>query len=229
MNKQKLQQKPDSGIHAKLDEWLQTIAETIQDPEATAELLPELWQHGEDDDTDLTPLTQIIEDRWNGLLETMLLNAETWPQYAKLAGPLSGIPGNGWAAASWEHGRDLLKQATTEQLQQALQHEQRYPKNQQWWQASDNIKGWTAIEQLTAPVVGQLPWDNRIDDMADTPNDGTVAHDRWRHINTTIRQGLLDGNDNAWTIFQGIVEPDDTIGAVAELAKAVEHQNRPSQ
>ena len=230
MNKQEPTNDKDSGIHAKLDEWLQTIAETIQDPEASAELLPELWQQDEDTDTDLTPLTQIIETRWNDMLETMFLNAETYPQYAKLAGPLSGIPGNVWVGASWEHGRDLLKRATTEQLIQALQHEQRYPKNQQWWEASDDIMGWAAIEQLTACVVEQFPWDNRIAGTADTPDDESIGNARCRrHIVETIQQELLNGDNNAWAVFRGIVEPGHSIGETAALAVAIEQQNRPSR
>ena len=214
------------------------IIAAMEHPEFTPEQLPELWKQtkGPDD----AHGGQMVA--WGAGVETLYRRCETYPQHTKIAVILSGIPPNawhkhtpwhdtGWAVAQAD---DLAHQATPEQILQALAHEQQHPDG--WWRASDHILMWATVAQLTGPVIEQLPWKNQLLDYATTAeqNQATETTDfeqvrsrRRQHIVEHIQQRLLGGDNNAWTVFLGIVEPGANVGDTAEIAKAVEQGRRP--
>ena len=220
MHKPNQQQDPagDAANQAETVLTLQAITETMEHPEFTPEQLPALWQQA------IEPGDMLAErvGAWKHGIETMYRRCETYPQYTKIAVILAGIPRGAWHDTGWDvaQAHNLLRRATPEQLQQALEHEQQHPEEQ--WSVSNHILTWANIEQLTGQVIKQLEWNSGITAWATTPEDGTTGHDRWRHISEHIQQQLLGGNKNAWTVFHGIVGPGTRIGAAAELANAIE-------
>ena len=228
MHKPNQQQNPDGDAplvtnQAKTGLTVQAIWETMKRPECTAEQLPALWQQvmepGE------TRLNCDRLDQWLRGIGAMYRRCETYPQHAKIAVVVSGMPNSAWRSDDWimAQARNLLKQATPEQLQQALACGQQHPTG--WWQPSDHILTWAAIEQLTGQILEQIDWNSGMAAEVTTPGDETTGHDRWRHIVEQIQQQLLDGDKNSWTVFHGIVEPGNNIGDSAELAKAIEQLN----
>ena len=221
----------------------ETITETMQHPAFTPEQLPELWQQIETDrQQGIVP--DNTRNRWNNGIEAMYRRCETYPQHAKLAVVLSGLPPVTWhnPLPVLHQGHNLLEQATPEQLLQALKHEQTHPEG--WWTASNHILTRATTEQLTGPVIEQLQWEDGILDWATTPKNTAATHNpardparplariqqretalrsRCRHIVEHIQQHLLAEDSNAWNIFLGIVEPETIIGDTAELAHAIEH------
>ena len=230
MNKPEQDTDVDDDVNqTKHDKWLQTIAETIENPDTAAEQLPEIWRQATNPNG--TWPTQLLQERWNDAVETMFRNAGTYPQHAKLAVALSETPPGAWQATGWikNQAGELLKQATTDQVLQALEYDQEHPENRRR-QVSDHVQIWADIEQLVGPVIAQLQWDDGLAAWADTPDDESIgsARDRQRIVET-IQQELLNGDNNAWAVFRGIVEPGHSIGETAALAVAIEQQNRPSR
>ena len=101
----------------------ETIVETMQNPDCEAEQLPELWElwqkHAK---TCRDKQRNGPHDHWSNTIETMFQRCETYPEHAKLVAVLQGMPYNAWYYRhSHAHQSDkLLKQATPEQLREAL-------------------------------------------------------------------------------------------------------------
>ena len=157
----------------------------------------------------------------------MYQRCETYPQHAKLVAVIAGMPKTAWYHTNDAavHGDDLLKQASTEQLVQALKHEQNHPP-ESWWKASDHILLQATDKQLTGPVIAQLTWTEYFLGGEAGPHNMTAG--RWQHIIGHVQQNLLEGNNNAWNVFCGIVNDGNAIGDTAKIALAVEHQHRPN-
>ena len=208
----------------------QTITETMERPEFTPEQLPELWQQA----VEPGGIRAGRVGAWNDGIETMYRRCETYPQHTKIAVILSGTPHGSWHETGWTVAQadDLAHQATPEQIQQALTCEQQHPGG--WWRASDHILTWATVAQLTGQVIEQLPWNNRFLDYATTteqyqamePHFEQARSRRRQRIVEHIQQRLLNGNNNAWAVFLGIVGQGTVIGSAIELANAVEHQYR---
>ena len=205
----------------------QAIWKIMKSPEFTAEQLPGLWQQIVE--FAVTGLTIDRRDQWIHGIEAMYRRCETYPQHAKLAAVLSGMPGGAWYDADWvmTQALNLLKQATPEQLQRALTYGQQHPTG--WWQPSDDVLTWADDAQLTGQILAQIDWHSGMADEVATPEDETSDNGRMRHIVEQIQQQLLEGSENAWTVFLGIVGPGNNIGDTAELAKTIELQNRPGR
>ena len=201
---------------------LQTITETMEHPGFTAEQLPELWQQV------LEPDDYERVCAWNDGTDVMYRRCETYPQHTKIAAVLSGLR-FGWRDADWvvTQGHNLLRQATPEQIREALTWEQQHPENP--WSVSDHVLEWAAGEQITGPVIEQLEWQDWFQPWTTTPEDGNTDNDRWLHIREHIQQRLLGGDKDAWVVFHGIVEPGTRIGAVAELANSIEQLTAPGR
>ena len=225
----KANQKPGSGSAPNTNQAdpvlaPQTITDTMENPAFEAEQLPELWQQAMGPDG--AALTSERRDLWRHGIETMYRRCETYPQHAKLMVVLAGMLPGAWydvgLSATQAHG--LLKQATPEQIREALTWEQQHrPVGQ--GSVSNHVLAWAGIDQLTGPVIEQLSWNSGMATRATRPSDGTVAVHRVQRINEQIQNQLLDGDNNAWVVFLGIVEPGTRIGDAAELAKAIA-QNR---
>ena len=228
MNKQNQPQHAAGGVHRCDDQATtqlkQTIAETVEQPEFGPDQLPELWQ--------LVEASSLMKDgcitcwqSWSDEIETLHLRCETYPQHAKLAAVLDGLPAIAWHNPSWAAGiaNTLLKQATPAQLQEALAHEQQHPNG--WWGVSSHILAGATIEQLTGAVIEQLRWSHWM--VMVSRGDGW-GDDREHYVVEYIRQQLLGGDANAWTVFCGIAKEGPPIGVAAQIANAVEQQNRPS-
>ena len=192
------------------------IAETIQHPGFTPEQLPELWKQIEADSRNRGTWV----DCWGRWDYGMFMRCMTYLQHAKLWLILDGMSPAARHNHHWwtERGNDLFKQATPEQLLQALKHERQHPERDQ--QVSRHISASATIEQLTGAVIEQLPWDSMFLEYGGDP---------WRHIADHIQKTLLDGNENAWNIFLGIAEPGTPIGEAAVVAAAIENQHRPTR
>ena len=236
MHKPEQQQDPggDAANQAETVLTLQAITETREHPEFTPEQLPALWQQAAEPGG--TPINRLRRDRWMHGIDAMYRRCETYPQHAKLAAILSGMPNSAWHETGWivTQADDLAHQATPAQLQQALAHEQQHP--EEWWLASDHVFACATVEQLTGQVIEQLAWQDWFLTYATTPGLRTMDYDlegarsrRTRHVVEHIQQRLLEGNNNAWTVFLGIVGRGTVIGTAIELANAIEQQNRPSR
>ena len=209
----------------------QAIYDNMNRTEFTPEQLPELWQQ-------ITEDGDIPADRaraWNNGVEAMYRRCETYPQHVKLARTLSGMQYSAWHTPSWDtqQAAELLRRATTAQIQQTLTYEQHHPSG--WWSVSKHLLAWSTVGQLTGRIIEQLDWDSRTAAWAATAawatprTDGGADRDRWWHIRGHIQQQLLEGDKHAWDVFLGIIEPGHSIGETAELAKAIEQQTRPVQ
>ena len=207
----------------------QTITEIMTQPGFAAEQLPELWQTtgGRCD------LHDEWANAWNDGVDTMFRRCETYPEHAKIRAVLSGMPDGAWYYRTHisDHGDDMLKQADTEQLLQALAHEQQHTDD---WPTTHQILLWGTIEQLTGPVIEQLRWCNALNHYATgpprplLPERESAYRQRIRRIVEHTQQ-LFENNKNAWATFLGIAEPNLTIGDTARLALAIEHQHRPDR
>ena len=202
----------------------QLIVATMERPEFTPEQLPELWQQA------VKPIVAVagkLGDRinaWNAGLEAMYGRCETYPQHIALELVLSELPRAAWHNEKpyWitKQVNVLLRQATQEQLLAALTIDRQHQPNNRV-SASRHIAAWAAVEKLTEQIVRQLKWSDEMASwLADEPYSDSG---QWRHVNDIIRQLLGDDND-AWTMFLGIVEPGNTIGDVAELVGVIEPQ-----
>ena len=203
---------------------LQAITETMEHLGCGPEQLPELWQQA----TATGDMTAKQVNAWHSSIETLFRRCKTYPQHMKLVGVLCGLPNSPWYYTDWitEQAHSLLQQATHEQLLQALAHEQQQPGNQ--WQTSSHTVTRAGIGQLTGPVIAQLAWDDWMRVWTSEkpiygPDD---APERHQHISNHIQQNLLEGDENTWTIFLGIVEPGNNIGDTAALAVAIEQKQR---
>ena len=202
----------------------ETIRDMMNRAEYDAEQLPALWQQV----TELDDGSGTREQAWRLGIAAMYRRCETYPQHTKLTAVLSGVPvwARHYTSKAATQARNLLRQATPIELQQALICGQQH--SESWWQHTSNqILEWGAIEQLTGQTLKQAEWNGWLTSWAATPRNRTGARDRWRHISETIQQELLDGDSNAWNMFLEIVEPGHSIGETAELAKTIEQQNRP--
>ena len=208
---------------------LQTIIETMEHPGFTAEQLPELWRRITER-PDGGTLNRLRRDRWRHGIDAMYRRCETYPQHAELAVILSEMPHGAWRYAGRviTQGDNLAKQATPEQIQQALVCEQQHPKS--WWKPSDHVLTDATDEQLTGPVIEQLPWNYWLHSYATKPGLHYQFEDvkgrRTRHIVEHVQQQLLDGDNDAWVVFLGIIEHGTRIGGASELVMAIEQQNR---
>ena len=218
---------PRGANQAETGETLQAITDAMEHPEFDAEQLPALWQQAMEPD-------DIVFEQvgawnawlgvWNDRIEAMYRRCATYPQHTKISVVLSGMPPNTWHDTGWDaaQAHDLLRQATPAQLRQALEYERQHPKAQ--WSTSAHIMTWADIEQLTGQIIEQLEWNSVIATRATTPGDEHRRFDRWCHISEHIQQQLLGGDNNAWTVFHGIVEPGTRIGDAVELANTIEQQ-----
>ena len=209
----------------------EAIIDIMTDPTFTPEQLPELRQQILEADGPVLKISR--GDSWNIGIDAMFRRCETYPQYVKLVSVLSGMDDDASRTTDWRIAQaDLLaRQATSEELLQALTWETQNPEG--WWKASDHLVVRVAHDQLTGPVIEQLPWKNQLLDYATTAeqNQATETTDfeqvrsrRRQLIVEHIQQQLLGGDNNAWTVFLGIVEPGGSIGDAAELACAIENR-----
>ena len=209
----------DSAAPAETGLTVEAITETMKDPAFTPEQLSGLWQRIE---AKIRAGSDDVECwiQWDAGIEAMYRRCGTYLQHATLAVALSEMPKDAWHETSRiiHQGKDLVEQATPEQLRQALEHEQQRPGKQRT--ASSYILSAATVDQLTGPVIEQLPWD---DLMLIGGRSHSALRDlaRSRHIVEHVQQQLLGGN-NAWTVFLGIVEPGMLIGEAAELANIIE-------
>ena len=205
---------------------LQEITETMENPGFDPEQLLELWKQLTGPDGKL--LNSDRQNRWHNGIGAMYKRCTTYPQHTKLAGILNRLPPDAWyiTGGIMTQAQRLLRRATPAQLLQALNYEQRHHPRR--LAVSNQIITCADLIQLTKQIVGQLEWDSRIVAWATWPNHDTSDHDRWRRVSETIQQELLEGDTNAWHVFLGIAESGNTIGDIAELAKTIEHQNRPT-
>ena len=205
------------------------------------EQLPALWQQltEETGATELlnvwdrhTGATELL-NAWDRHIDAMYRRCDTWPQYAEILVVLAELPLSAWYYTTQiaDHGDDLIRQASTEQLQQSLMFEQQH--SREWREVSKRILSWASTEQLVGPVITQLAWDNETASAGPIPEYVAVAEDdyyyRRRYIVEHIQQEMLDGNDSYWSVFLGIVEPKNRIGDIVELALAIEQQRRPNK
>ena len=217
----------NAGNQTKPGLTLQTITETMQHPAFTPEQLPELWQRITEPGGKL--LNSDRQNRWHNGIGAMYKRCTTYPQHTKLTGILNGLPPDAWyvTGGGLVKAHKLLRRATTDQVLQALNYEQgHHPERRR--AVSNQILACADLLQLTKQIVGQLEWDSRIAAWATWPDDDTSDHGRWRRVSETIQQELLEGDTNAWHVFLGIAESGNTIGGTAELALAIEQQNRPT-
>lgn len=193
------------------------IAETMNSPTFTVEQLPELWQQA------VKNGGLLHRARWVSELAKLWRSCDTYPQYAKMAANLSILPTAALQDSSryTNRGETLAEQATTEQLLQALKYGQNRP--EAGWQVGEHIIKHAEATQLTAQIVEQLPWQGFFVHYTDMPT-ALIDDDTWRRyrqIIELVQQELLDGDDDAWTIFHGISEHGQTIGDIVELALAI--------
>ena len=204
----------------------QTITETMAHPTFTPEQLPALWQQA------VEPGDMLAErDRaWNDGIEALYERCETYPQHTNLTVILAGMPAGTWHGATTAITAQvdaLLRQATPEQLRQAIEYERQYSDGT--WRTHSQIIASATLRQLTGAVIEQLEWRDSYLGYATAPwtrTEGTGRARRIRHIVEQIQQQLLEGSEAAWTVFLGIAGPGTRIGDAAELAVAVELQNR---
>ena len=224
MNKQNTQ--PDTA-EAEPGLTVKEAAETTTQPGFGPEQLPDFWQR--------IAGTSGHKQLWRATVEALYERCETYPQYAALAATLSRMPDDAWYRGDQESvfGGPLVQQATPEQLIEALKHEHR----SKMWKTTHHVLLHANDKQLTGPVIEQLEWDDWFHNVATGQNvDGTdygyLGKIDWERrvgrIVEHIQQRLLRGNQDAWDIFCGVAGPGNPIGETAELALAIEQQNRPS-
>ena len=213
---------------------LEAIAETMEQPGFGPEHLPELWQQ-------VTVQggrhRRPRRDAWYDGIGKMYRRCETYSQYANLAAALSEMPSAAWHETGWAEAQadKLLQQASAEQLCHALAYEQNRPTV--LWKASEDILAWATLEQLTRQVIDQYPWHDGFrlhtttKPAAPDPYEPVQEDPRRRTAQYIVEhvQQQLQGDNNAWTVFLGIVEPGTVIGHCIELAKTIETRpDRPS-
>ena len=204
------------------------ITEIMADPGFAQSQLPGLWQQVLAPDDPAT-----CPDGWEDGIEAMYRCCETFPQHTELTEIISRMPRPAKNYPSWALNRayELLRQATPEQLLQALDLVQ---DPDAWWEVSDQILEWATVGQLTGPVIERLVW---CDDWNDVPYPGGSWEEagypdgpepRWRHVVEYVQQTLLGGDVNAWELLLGIVSDGTLIGDAAKLAAAIEHSTGPA-
>ena len=201
---------------------LKAIAETMAKPECTAEQLPELWQQV------IRHPVQLRARIWLDGVKAMYRRCTTYPQHTEIAVVLSGMSPWAWHTDAKIRNRagNLFEQAGPEQLQQALIFARQHPESR--WTVREHILASAGPEQLTGPVIEQFDWCSAMTTCATMPDNGPDEHYKWRLIIEHIQQQLLEDDKNAWVVFLGIVEPGGHIGDTAELANAIEQNQRPS-
>ena len=216
---------------------LEAITDTMQHPAFDGDLLATLWpQIAGPDGRPLNDSSLNRRERWRDGITGMYQRCETYPQYTKIAVRLSGLPKTAWVTNYWivALAERLLKQATPEQLVEALVHEQQHRGG--FWSVCDHILTYATAGQLTGAVVEQLTGpaiEMLVDGAAQFAEINDVAWDdddtgwtrRIWHVENHIRQHLLDGNSSAWDMFCGIAGPDTTIGDVVQLVNTVEQDD----
>ena len=226
---------------------LETITATMEDSAFTAEQLPGLWQQieaaglaGGEPVTRALSMDDVVWQQieaanradadptrsvWRKGIEAMYRRCDTYPQHTQLAITLAAMPADAWhtPGRAVNHAINLLKQATPEQLIQALEHERQHP--DAWWTVHSHllIQWHVTAEQLTGPVIEQLLWSDRLHEYATTAEPPNTERDAWRRIIEHIQQQLLGGNENAWDVFLDIADPGTPIGDIAAVAAAIEH------
>ena len=100
------------------------------------------------------------------------------------------------------------------------------------------------MEQLSGPVLAEYAWSDQFQEHANAARNGSdrgtnlpycnddetaYIRDRTRHAVEVVQQQLLADNNNAWTMFLGIVDNGTLIGDAAQTALAIEQQNRAHQ
>ena len=195
----------------------QAITAAMENERLGPEQLPRLWRQALKPGETALPVPMLY--RWRRGIDVMYQRCETYPQHTKLAVVLSGMPYNAWRDEDVRTpAKELLHHATTEQLLQALAHGQQHPKS--WWVPNDHVLSRANLEQLSRPVTEQLFWNEAMAFWVTKPDDEYDMCRRWRHVNEHIQNQLFD-DDDAWTVFLGIVGVGDNIGDTAELAKAI--------
>ena len=185
----------------------QAVTDIMKHPEFGPGQLPGLWQQITEPDGTL--LSSGHRDRWSDGITVMWQRCETYPQHAELAGTLFGMPDGAWHVPEWDLGQqsvdELLQQATSAQLLQAIEHEQHHPRKR--WSISYHILSQADIAQLTGQVIEQLKWDVAMTwlAVADSLTLEKPGNEQWRHVSDHIRQHLLDGDNDAWDVFHGII------------------------
>ena len=216
MNKQEQQNGVGNGMSP------ETITETMAQPEFVAEQLPELWQKT----VETSDLTYKLVNVWNNGIDAMFQRCETYPQHAAITVILAGLPPRAWRenGQNSEQADELLKQATPEQILEALAHEQQHPDG--WRSVSSHVLAGTTTKQLTGPVIQQLLWTGWLEMTA----RGFISGDETiNYVVEHIQQRLLGGDENAWEMFCGIADDGHTIGDAARITLAVEQQHRPNR
>ena len=205
--------------------WLEKITDTMKDTAATPEQLPALWQQIAAPDGQLQHRDRL--QSWENGIEAMFRRCTTYPQHRKLDTAIYALPRDAWQFPYWSetHANNLVKQATPEQLVQALADAWEGPGVTQY--VSADIELHASTKKLTEAVIAQLPWRAGMRYWA-KPSEGHKPSRRERQIIKRIQQQLLGGDTNAWEMFVEIVEHGTRIGAAAELAVAIEHQHRPA-
>ena len=195
------------------------IIEIMANPEFTAEQLPGLWQQIIQLAAIARPAPLICQERWCRGLDAMYRRCETYPQHAKLAVVLSGIPYTAymtgfdpWDKPGWlvEQAKNLVQQATSAQLLEALEYEQQNMGG--WGPATADILAYITEEQLTDELVEQFPWRDEL----------FLRPDIFRQITVLLRADM-----NAWIVFRGIVEVGQPVGEAVELTNAIVQKRRP--
>ena len=200
----------------------------MADPTFDAEQLAELWARITE--TGKKMIDSAALRSWNNGIDAMFQRCETYPQYTHLAVTVNRLPYNGWYETPGESARNnkLLEHATPEQILQALAYEQETPESR--WNVTAHVLTHATAEQLTGPVIEQLPWDDRFHDLTTKPDARAVDGDQLRHHAIEhVQQTMLAGDKNAWDMFCGIAAPGTLIGETAEPANAIEQQTGPAQ
>ena len=194
------------------------ITEIMADPAFTAEQLPGLWQQIADP---AATLDDSVFCGWRDGLEALYRACETYPQHTRIVAALDGLPSDARRHDDWirDQASDLLRCAAPEQLMQALTYEQ-HPDG---WLVSSHILHFATVEQLTGPVIERFRWNPWLTVWVNAGYGPSQAEPQLRHIVDHIRQRLLAGDRNAWTVFLGIAETGMVIGETAKLAAAIEH------
>ena len=216
VNKQNPTDKAGNGIRP------ETVTETMTKPEFVAEQLPELWQQT---GPFVVPEADEWADAWDAGVDAMFRRCETYPEHAKIRVVLYGMEDDAWYYRTdiADHGDDMLQEADTEQLLQALAHEQQHTPH--GGPITDQILMRGTVEHLTGPVIEQLRWVNHFfGGEVELWDDEEVLR---RHIIEHVQQHLLGGNKHAWTVFFGIISEDMLIGGAAKIAHAIETQHQP--
>ena len=209
-----------AGMHATNQQQTrmtaEQIVETVEHPDFLASMLPGLRQQNglADPRTNEPPYGD-----WDDDAVALYQCCETYPQCIRLHTALYKI---GHIYSGGIFGRETttaaLKNATAEQLLEALKHEQQPPGNRR--SATDDTMAAATVEQLTGPVIEQLQWGSRFALAASLNLHGAPDH-KHRHVIDHIQRHLLHGDETAWAAYQQIAVTGQRIGEIAQLVKTV--------